>query len=96
MLVTRAGLGTLNDTTLAAERIGETDIVIGSWPQDADLAMRCNLDDLAALSRDGELSGVLPAGMATVTDFVAAATASLAPSLGGVLDAPAFRAAHRL
>jgi dethiobiotin synthetase len=95
VLVTRAGLGTLNDTALAAERVGAAHVVVGSWPRQPDLAMRCNLDDLAAMSGGGELAGVLPAAMTEVTDFRATAAASLAPQLGGTFDGAAFRAAHR-
>jgi len=99
VLVTRAGLGTLNDTRLAADRIATAgltaDVVIGSWPADPDLAARCNLDDLAAMSRSGHLAGVLPAGMTAVTDFRSEARAALGPAFGGDFDDVAFRAAHR-
>lgn len=96
VLVTRAGLGTLSDTRLAVDRIGgNADVVIGSWPADPDLAARCNLDDLAAMSRTGQLAGVLPAGMAAVTDFRDEARASLGPGFGGTFDDSRFRAAYR-
>jgi dethiobiotin synthetase len=66
ILAVRAGLGTLNHTALtveAIERRGLTllGLVIGSWPQDPDLASRCNLDDLATIA---PVLGKLPEGQA--------------------------------
>jgi dethiobiotin synthetase len=99
VLVTRAGLGTLSDTQLAVDRIAAAgtapDVVIGLWPARPGLAARCNLDDLAAMSRTGHLAGVLPAGMTAVTDFPNEARASLGPGFGGTFDDVAFRAEHR-
>jgi len=95
VLVTRPGLGTLNDTQLAVDRIGVADVVIGWWPESPDLAMRCNLADLAAMSRHGRLAGVLPAGAAGVEDFAGTARASLAAHLGGTFDPAAFLDRHR-
>ncbi|MFD4293953.1 dethiobiotin synthase [Rhodococcus sp. NPDC058532] len=51
LLVAAAGLGTLNHSalTVAAARqsgVGVAGTVIGSWPAEPDLAMRCNIDDL--------------------------------------------------
>jgi dethiobiotin synthetase len=69
VVVAAAGLGTLNHSALTAEalrsrRLACTGFVVGSWPQppdQPDLAMRCNLQDLPAVT--GELVlGVLPAG----------------------------------
>jgi dethiobiotin synthase len=53
LVVTRAGLGTLSHTALTCEalrsRCVECDgIVVGSWPDEPELAARCNLDDLPA------------------------------------------------
>jgi dethiobiotin synthetase len=97
VVVTHAGLGTLNHTALTVERMADdgvqlAGIVIGSWPDDPDLATRCNLPDLAGL---GPIAGVLPAGMATMRDFRKRARAALAPRFGGRFDWPAFAAAHR-
>jgi dethiobiotin synthetase len=69
VVVAAAGLGTLNHSALTAEalrsrRLACTGFVVGSWPQppdQPDLAMRCNLQDLPTVT--GELVlGVLPAG----------------------------------
>ena len=97
VVVTLPGLGTLNHTALTVGRLAEdgialAGIVVGVWPDDPDVAMRCNLEDLAALSPDGQLAGVLPAGMATVRDFPATARAALTPRFGGTFDWPAFAA----
>jgi len=55
LVVTRAGLGTLNHTelTVAALRargLEPAALVIGSWPDDPGLAERCNRDDLPRLT----------------------------------------------
>ncbi len=97
LVVTAAGLGTLNHTALTVGRLAEdaitlAGIVIGSWPDEPDLAARCNLADLAAM---GELAGVLPAGLAAVRDFRKRARAALTPRFGGTFDAAAFVAATR-
>jgi dethiobiotin synthetase len=99
VLVTSAGLGTINHTALCVRALAESAItaaiVIGSWPAEPGLAERCNILDLARMGRRGELSGVLPAGLARVTDLPERARAALAPSLGGTFDWAAFRAAER-
>ena len=64
IVVARAGLGTLNHTALTVEAIERRGlqclgIVIGSWPQDPDLASLCNLDDLASIA---PVLGKLPEG----------------------------------
>jgi len=66
IVVARAGLGTLNHTALTVEAIQRRGleclgVVIGSWPDDPDLASRCNLDDLAAIA---PILGKLPQGQA--------------------------------
>jgi dethiobiotin synthetase len=69
VVVCAAGLGTLNHSALTAEalrarRLPCAGFVVGSWPQppdQADLAMRCNLEDLPT-STGLPLLGVLPAG----------------------------------
>jgi dethiobiotin synthetase len=97
LVVTAAGLGTLNHTALTVGRLAEDGlelaaIVIGSWPAEPDLATRCNAADLAAM---GELGGVLPAGLAAVRDFRTHARAALTPRFGGTFDGAAFLAATR-
>ncbi len=96
VVVTHSGLGTLNHTSLTVERMAEdgvelAGIVIGSWPEEADLATRCNLADLAEM---GPIAGVLPAGMSAMRDFGRAARASLVRRFGGRFDWPGFRAEH--
>lgn len=98
VLVTAAGLGTLNHTALTVSRLADdgidvAGIVIGSWPRDPDTSMRCNLDDLAAMA---PVAGVLPAGMSAMRDFRKRARAALSPQWGGTFDWPAFCAAARL
>jgi dethiobiotin synthetase len=51
LVVARAGLGTLNHTALTCQALRARGvecggIVIGAWPDDPELAARCNLDDL--------------------------------------------------
>jgi dethiobiotin synthetase len=97
VVVTGAGLGTLNYTALTVDRLFEDSIelaglIIGSWPDEPDLAMRCNVTDLAAM---GPLAGVLPAGMAAMRDFHKRARAALTPRFGGTLNAAGFVAAAR-
>ncbi|WP_433237875.1 dethiobiotin synthase [Streptosporangium sp. CA-135522] len=55
LIVTTAGLGTLNTTALTAEalharRLPLHGLVIGNWPATPDLATRCNLTDLPAVA----------------------------------------------
>jgi dethiobiotin synthetase len=69
VVVASAGLGTLNHSALTAEALRHRGLdcagfVIGSWPQppdEPDLAMRCNLEDLPVVT-EAPLLGVLPAG----------------------------------
>jgi dethiobiotin synthetase len=98
LVVASAGLGTINHTTLTMNALEEAavdveGIVIGSWPAEPGLAELCNVFDLAQLAPRRELLGVLPAGMATMTDFPRQAHAALAPQLGGNFDSRAFRSA---
>ncbi len=56
VVVTRAGLGTLNHTGLTVEALRArglpiAGLVIGSWPEEPDLAEQCNLEDLPATDR---------------------------------------------
>ncbi|MFC9794933.1 dethiobiotin synthase [Streptomyces sp. NPDC057695] len=97
LTVVPAGLGTLNSTALTAEAlrargIAQLGVVIGSWPDTPDLAMRCNLADLPR-EADAPLLGAVPAGSGALdpADFRAAAAGWLGPELGGRWDAEAFR-----
>jgi dethiobiotin synthetase len=100
LVVTRAGLGTLNETALTVQRMTDEGIelaglVVGSWPQVPGLAELCNVEDLADLSPQRSLAGVLPAGMAAMRDFRRRARAALAPRFGGTFDWLAFWASVR-
>lgn len=66
VVVAQAGLGTLNHVALTTEALarralGCLGVVIGSWPDRPDLAMRCNLDDLPSVA-GAPLLGRVPAG----------------------------------
>jgi dethiobiotin synthetase len=95
LVVTTAGLGTLNHTALTLEVLAGrgvrlAGVVIGSWPSGPDLAARTNVADLETVSGRA-LCGALPDGAPAWPDFLAAARHGLAPSLGGVFDAADFR-----
>lgn len=92
LLVTTAGLGTLNATALTLEAmerrgLGLHGLVIGAWPAAPDLAARSNVDDLARLAGT-PLAGALQDDAASLDAeaFLAAATAGLSPLLGGDFD----------
>ncbi|MGN2640296.1 dethiobiotin synthase [Nocardia takedensis] len=66
VVVTAAGLGTLNHTELTtralrAEGVRCAGLVIGSWPTAPDLAASCNRVDLPRVSA-AEIVGVVPEG----------------------------------
>ncbi len=66
VVVCRAGLGTLNHTGLTVEALRTRQLpiaglVIGSWPDEPDLAEQCNADDLPATTGVPVL-GRIPAG----------------------------------
>ena len=89
LVVTAAGLGTLNHTTLtcealAARRLERAGVAIGSWPREPGLAERQNLSDLETLI-GGPLAGALPEGSGGLSreEFRAVALAGLSPRLGG-------------
>jgi dethiobiotin synthetase len=89
LVVTAAGLGTLNHTALtleaaAARKVAVAGVVVGSWPRDPGLAERENLADLETLAR-GPLAGLLPEGSGSLpaAGFLTVARDGLAPSLGG-------------
>ncbi|MFJ4821577.1 dethiobiotin synthase [Streptomyces sp. NPDC088801] len=97
LVVTPAGLGTLNMTELTARELRSrgldlAGIVIGSWPAAPDLAARCNLADLPDVA-GVPLLGSVPAGSGALppAGFRAAAPHWLAPRLDGSWDTDAFR-----
>jgi dethiobiotin synthetase len=97
LVVTAAGLGTLNHTALTLEalagrRLPLAGLVIGCWPGKPGMAERSNLTDLPALAGEA-LSGVLPegAGSLDLRAFGRLAGEGLAPSLGGCFDPAVFQ-----
>ncbi|MBJ7290762.1 dethiobiotin synthase [Williamsia sp.] len=71
VVVAAAGLGTLNHTELTVDAVRArgvevSGIVIGSWPDEPDLATRCNRVDLPRLT-DTPIVGVVPAGAGRLT-----------------------------
>ncbi|GAB3665786.1 dethiobiotin synthase [Actinocorallia lasiicapitis] len=101
VVVARPDLGTLNHTALTFEALAHRGIepaglVIGSWPGEPDLAQRCNIRDLETITAR-PLAGALPSGASALdpAEFLLAARAGLAPSLGGTFDAATFRATHQ-
>lgn len=100
LVVTAAGLGTLNHTALtlealAARRLPLAGLVIGCWPSDPGLAERSNLDDLQAVA-GRPLAGAVPAGAGRLrrAAFRRLARQALAPSLGGHFDPAGFRCGY--
>ncbi|MFN2496526.1 MAG: dethiobiotin synthase [Pseudonocardiaceae bacterium] len=90
LVVAAAGLGTLNHTALTVEALTTRGlyclgVVIGTWPAEPDLAARCNLTDLPAVT-GVPLLGALPegAGDLAAAKFLVAARRGLAAGLGGV------------
>ncbi len=95
LVVTAAGLGTLNATALTLEVMAGrglrlAGLVIGSWPVEPDLASRCNVGDLERLA-GRPLAGALPEGAPARPDFLGAARHGLGPPLGGSFAAASFR-----
>jgi dethiobiotin synthetase len=100
LLVADPALGTLNHTALtlesmAARGIEPAGVVLGSWPETPDLAMRSNIRDLEMLAAR-PLAGAIAAdaGALDAAEFLLAARAGLSPAFGGVFDATAFRERH--
>ncbi|AVH60183.1 MULTISPECIES: dethiobiotin synthase [Streptomyces] len=96
LVVASAGLGTLNMTELTGRELRGrglyfAGVVIGSWPDDADLASRCNLADLPEVA-GAPLVGAIPSGAGAYTPdaFRAGAPSWLASRLGGHWDASVF------
>ncbi|KIZ16781.1 dethiobiotin synthase [Streptomyces natalensis] len=89
LVVTQAGLGTLNVTALTALALRAhglhcPGVVIGNWPAEPDLAARCNLTDLPEAA-GAPLLGVIPQGSGSLPPqtFRTAAREWLAPELWG-------------
>lgn len=102
LVVVRPDLGTLNHTALTLEALAHRGlelggVVIGAWPDQPDLAMRCNIRDLETIAAR-PLDGALPAGAGTLdpAEFLLTARAGLSPSLGGTFDAGSFRETYRI
>ncbi|HEV3362254.1 MAG TPA: dethiobiotin synthase [Pseudonocardiaceae bacterium] len=100
LLVSHAGLGTLNTTALSAEALVRrglecVGVVVGRWPAEPDLAARCNLTDLP-VAAGAPLLGVLPDGIGGLSreQFRAVAAESLSPWLDGEFDPDSFTARH--
>jgi dethiobiotin synthetase len=98
LVVTASGLGTLNSTALTLAAMAHrglelAGVVIGSWPNEPDMASRSNVRDLEMLAAR-PLLGAVPEGAGTLSSsaFLDVARASLGPQLGGSFDARAFRA----
>jgi dethiobiotin synthetase len=98
LVVTAAGLGTLNHTALTLEALATrklacAGVVIGSWPAEPGPTELCNLTDLAALAGQ-PVAGILPAGAGELEPgaFTEVAVHGLGPALGGSLDVSAYRA----
>ncbi|UFS99404.1 dethiobiotin synthase [Nocardia huaxiensis] len=79
LLVAAAGLGTLNHSELTTRALQSAGVrcaglVIGSWPEQPDLAAECNRIDLPAVT-GVDIVGTLPAGAGArpAADFAAAA-----------------------
>lgn len=87
LVVAAASLGTLNHTALTAEVLRTRSLdcvgtVIGAWPAEPDLAARCNLIDLPAVTGLPVL-GALPEGAGRLTpgEFSTVARQGLEPGL---------------
>ncbi|WP_377267269.1 dethiobiotin synthase [Peterkaempfera sp. SMS 1(5)a] len=98
--VAPAGLGTLNSAALTAEALRHRGLpllgtVVGSWPAHPDLASRCNLADLPAVTA-APLLGALPERCAAIggSAFLGIARTALSPRLGGSFDPAAFTSRH--
>jgi dethiobiotin synthase len=100
VVVTRAGLGTLNETALtlevmAARGVELDSVVIGSWPHQPDLACVSNIRDLETLG-SRPLGGAIPedAGGLDRPSFRLMARSCLGPAYGGRFDPGQFRDLH--
>ena len=96
LVVTAAGLGTLNHTALTLEALAArgldcAGVVIGSWPERAGLTEHSNITDLETIAGK-PLAGLLPAGLGRAgrRDFLRAACQGLSPAFGGRFEQAAF------
>lgn len=94
LVVATAGLGTLNHAALTVDALRARGlrcigVVIGAWPAVPDLAARCNVGDLAAVT-GVPLLGAVPEGAGTSAPetFARVARGGLAPTLGGEWQTP--------
>ncbi len=99
LVVADPALGTLNHTALTLEAMAHrgvalAGVVLGSWPDEPDLACRSNVRDLEMLAAR-PLAGAMrtEAGSLEAAEFLLAARAGLGPGLGGAFDAADFRRA---
>jgi dethiobiotin synthetase len=96
LVVTVAGIGTLNHTALTLEVMAGRGLrlagglVIGCWPSQPGLAAQCNVTDLETLS-SRPLGGAVPAGAPARTSFAEVARHALGPEYGGRFNATDFR-----
>ncbi|WP_192772218.1 dethiobiotin synthase [Plantactinospora soyae] len=87
VVVTRAGLGTLNHTALTLEALDRravpAGVVLGAWPAEPELVHWANLTELVP-----NMVGALPDGAGTMEPgvFRRSAPGWLTPALYGVLD----------
>jgi dethiobiotin synthetase len=87
VVVTRAGLGTLNHTALTLEALDRravpAGVVLGAWPAEPELVHWANLTDLVP-----NMVGALPDGAGAMETgvFRRSAPGWLTPALHGVLD----------
>ncbi|MDQ1731050.1 MAG: dethiobiotin synthetase [Pseudonocardiales bacterium] len=100
VLVTSAGLGTLNSAALTTAALSRSSVsidavVIGEWPDQPGLAERCNLNDLADYA-DAPIRGVIRGGAGALerAAFGELAVRSLTAELGGTFDASTFITEH--
>lgn len=87
LVVAAAGLGTLNHTALTAEALRSrglscVGLVIGAWPDEPDLAARCNLTDLPTVTGLPLLGALREgAGRCTCAEFLLVARQDLEAGL---------------
>jgi dethiobiotin synthetase len=100
LVVAEPGLGTLNHTALTLEAVAArglecAGVVLGAWPPEPDLAMRCNVTDLRVLA-ERPLSGAMRGGAGRLDPgaFLAAARSGLTAALGGEFDPEQFELRH--
>jgi dethiobiotin synthetase len=93
LLVVHAGLGTLHHSTATIEvathrGLDIAGLIIGSWPDQPDLAQRSNVTDLQRLGVP--LVGAIPSGSGNAREFEHIARTSLHPVLLGTFNEADF------